>query len=100
MEPAPVTHPAPARMAALFAAVLLVSACGLAYELAAGALASYVLGDSVTQFSLVIGIYLSAMGLGAYLSRWLDRDLARRFVEVELGVALLGGFSVPTLFLA
>jgi spermidine synthase len=95
--PAP---PPPARLAALFAAVLLVSACGLAYELAAGALASYVLGDSVTQFSLVIGIYLSAMGLGAFLSRWLDRDLARRFVEVEIGVALLGGYSVPALFLA
>ncbi len=93
--------PAPAsRSAALFAAVVLVSACGLAYELASGALASYVLGDSITQFSLVIGIYLSAMGLGAWLSRYLDRDLARRFVEVELSVALLGGFSVPALFVA
>jgi len=99
-QPPPASRPPGARMAALLAAVLLVSACGLAYELAAGALASYVLGDSVTQFSLVIGIYLSAMGLGAFLSRWLDRDLARRFVEVELSVALLGGYSVPVLFLA
>ncbi len=98
MEPTAAARPA--RMAALLAAVLLVSACGLAYELAAGALASYVLGDSVTQFSLVIGVYLSAMGLGAFLSRWLDRDLARRFVEVELAVALLGGSSVPALYLA
>src|SRR5512135_3818105 len=100
METAEATRPPPARTAALFAAVLIVSACGLAYELAAGALASYVLGDSVTQFSLVIGLYLSAMGVGAYLSRWLDRGLARAFVEVELGVALLGGWSVPVLFLA
>jgi spermidine synthase len=100
MEATPVAPPPAGRTAALFAAVLLVSACGLAYELAAGALASYVLGDSVTQFSLVIGIYLSAMGLGAFLSRWLDRDLARRFVEVELAVALLGGYSAPALFLA
>ncbi len=100
METAEPERPPAARTAALFAAVLLVSACGLAYELAAGALASYVLGDSVTQFSLVIGLYLSAMGVGAYLSRWLDRGLARAFVEVELGVALLGGWSVPVLFLA
>ncbi len=99
MSPAAVRR-RPVAGAALFAAVLLVSACGLGYELAAGALASYVLGDSVTQFSLVIGIYLSAMGLGAWLSRFLDRDLARRFVEVELAVALLGGFSAPALFLA
>ncbi len=89
-----------ARTTALFAAVLLVSTCGLVYELAAGALASYVLGDSVTQFSLVIGIYLSAMGFGAYLSRYLETHLARRFVDLELAVALIGGFSAPLLFLA
>ncbi|MGO9066051.1 MAG: polyamine aminopropyltransferase [Myxococcaceae bacterium] len=89
-----------ARTTALFAAVLLVSTCGLVYELAAGALASYVLGDSVTQFSLVIGIYLSAMGLGAHFSRYLEKGLARRFVELELAVALVGGFSVPLLFLS
>ena len=89
-----------ARTTALFAAVLLVSTCGLVYELAAGAFASYVLGDSVTQFSLVIGIYLSAMGLGAHFSRYLEKGLARRFVELELAVALVGGFSVPLLFLS
>ncbi len=90
---------AAARTTALFVAVLLVSTCGLVYELAAGALASYVLGDSVTQFSLVIGIYLSAMGFGAYLSRYLEAGLERRFVDLELAVALVGGVSAPLLFL-
>jgi spermidine synthase len=66
----------------------------------AGTLASYVLGDSVTQFSTVIGVYLSALGLGSYLSRFVERGLARRFVEVELCVALLGGASAPLLFLS
>ena len=42
---------------------VLVATCGLIYELLAGTLASYVLGDSVTQFSLIIGVYLSAMGV-------------------------------------
>jgi spermidine synthase len=69
------------------------------YELVAGTLASYVLGDSVTQFSIVIGVYLSALGLGSWLSRYVQRGLARRFVEVELAVALLGGASAPLLFL-
>jgi len=103
MAPSPgeaaVARAATSQTTALFAAVLLVSTCGLVYELAAGALASYVLGDSVTQFSLVIGIYLSAMGLGAYLSRFLETGLARRFVDLELAVALVGGFSAPVLFL-
>lgn len=83
----------------LFLNVLIIAACGLVYELLAGTVASYVLGDSVTQFSLIIGLYLSALGVGAWLSRFLDRDLAARFVDVELAVALIGGLSAPLLFL-
>lgn len=83
----------------LFLNVLVIATCGLVYELLAGTLASYVLGDSVTQFSLIIGIYLSALGAGAWVSRFVERDLARRFVDVELAVAVLGGASAPLLFL-
>jgi spermidine synthase len=82
----------------LFLNVLVIAACGLVYELLAGTIASYVIGDSVTQFSLIIGLYLSALGVGAWLSRYLDRDLAARFIEVELAVALIGGLSAPLLF--
>ena len=84
----------------LFLNVLIVATCGLIYELLAGTLASYVLGDSVTQFSLIIGIYLFAMGVGSWLSRFIDTGLARRFVDIELAVAILGGFSAPLLFLS
>lgn len=83
----------------LYLNVLVVATCGLVYELLAGTLASYVLGDSVTQFSLVIGVYLSALGVGAWLSRFVKSGLARTFIEVEFAVALLGGCSAPLLFL-
>ena len=83
----------------LYLNVLIVATCGLIYELLAGTLASYVLGDSVTQFSLIIGIYLFAMGVGSWLSRFLDKGLAQRFVDIELAVAVLGGFSAPLLFI-
>src|SRR3954467_2282913 len=79
--------------------VLVVAVCGLVYELQAATLSSFVLGDSVTQFSLVIGLYLSALGLGAWLSQFIHRGLARAFIEVELAVALLGGLSVPAMYL-
>ena len=85
--------------AALFATTLLIAACGLVYELVAGALASYLLGDSVTQFSTVIGAYLAAMGVGSWLSRFVGRGLVARFVAVELIVAVVGGFSSTVLFL-
>lgn len=80
--------------------VLAVATCGLIYELIAGTLASYLLGDSVTQFSLVIGVYLSALGVGAWFSQYLHEKLARTFIEVELALALVGGFSAPLLFIA
>lgn len=85
---------------ALFGTVFLIATAGLVYELVAGAVASYVLGDSVTQFSLVIGLYLSALGLGAYLSKYVESGLERRFVDVELATALVGGVSAPLLLFA
>lgn len=83
----------------LFLNVFVIATCGLIYELLAGTLSSYVLGDSVTQFSLIIGIYLFAMGVGSWLSRFIDKHVAEKFVDIELAVAVIGGFSAPLLFL-
>src|SRR5687767_13508080 len=91
-------RPPPTRL--LYVNVLLLATCGLVYELLAGTLGSYLLGDSVTQFSLVIGLYLSAMGVGAWLSKHIEGNLARRFIELELAVALVGGLSAPVLYVA
>jgi spermidine synthase len=85
---------------ALLASVFVVAACGLVYELAAGALASYLLGDSVLQFSTVIGTYLFAMGVGSYLSRFFERQLPAHFLRIELLVALIGGALPALLFIA
>lgn len=85
---------------ALLFSVFVVASCGLAYELISAALASYVLGDSITQFSTVIGTYLFAMGVGSWLSRYIERALVLWFVQVELLVGLIGGFSAAFLFLA
>lgn len=82
---------------ALLASALIVSACGLVYELVAGALASYLVGDTVTQFSTVIGTYLFAMGVGAWLAQHVRRDLLGAFVRIELLVGVLGGFSTLVL---
>lgn len=85
----------------LVLSVFVVASCGLAYELVAAALASYLLGDSVLQFSSIIGCYLFAMGCGAALSRHVpDDQLLRRFVDIELAVGLLGGLSAALLFVA
>ena len=97
----PVADPAaPIRPAevALLASVFVVAACGLVYELAAGTLASYLLGDSILQFSTVIGTYLFAMGVGSWLSRYLERQLIAQFLRIELLVGLIGGLMPAILF--
>jgi spermidine synthase len=95
----PAKGPQPVEIA-LLASVFVVAACGLVYELSAAALSSYLLGDSVLQFSTIIGTYLFAMGVGSWLSRYFDRQLPAHFLRIELLVALIGGALPAILFLA
>ncbi len=84
---------------ALLISVFVIASCGLVYELIAGTLASYLLGDSVTQFSTVIGTYLFSMGIGSWLSRYIGKGLVSKFILIELMVGVIGGFSASALFL-
>lgn len=80
--------------------IFTVSTCGLIYELVAGTISSYLLGDSVTQFSTVIGVYLFSMGIGAFLSKYVKKNVTRFFIQVEYLTGLIGGFSSIILFLS
>ena len=84
---------------ALLISVFVIASCGLVYELIAGTLASYLLGDSVTYFSTIIGTYLFAMGIGSYLSRYIGKGLVARFIRIELMVGVIGGSSAAILFI-
>ena len=92
--------PGDALTRALLASVFVIAACGLVYELVAAATSTYLLGDSVTQFSVVIGVYLASMGLGSYLSKYISGAIVVRFVDIELMIAVLGGFSAALMFLS
>lgn len=83
----------------LLFSVFVIATCGLVYELVAGTLASYLLGDSVTQFSTIIGVYLFSMGIGSWLSRFFERNLLGWFIQVEILVGAVGGISSALLFL-
>ena len=83
----------------LLAAVFVIATCGLVYQLIAAALSSYLLGGSITQFSIVIGVFLTAMGLGSYLTRFFNRNLPDIFVGIQIGIGLSGGLSAALLLL-
>ncbi|WP_433246409.1 polyamine aminopropyltransferase [Actinomadura nitritigenes] len=93
---------APARVARalVLAAVFTCAACGLVYELALVALGSYLVGDSVTQASIVLSVMVFAMGIGSLLAKPLQKHAAAAFAIVEGALALVGGLSVLALYAA
>lgn len=85
------------KVAWLLAATFLVAVAGLIYELIAATISSYLLGDSIRQFSFVIGVFLSAMGAGAYLSRFVG-DALGGFIRAQIALGVIGGATGPLLF--
>lgn len=77
----------------LLTTVFVVAACGLIYELLIATISSYLLGSSITQFSLCIGVFLGSMGAGSYLSQFVTRDLLRVFLAIEIALSVVGGLS-------
>lgn len=84
----------------LMLTTLIISGCSMCYELIISAVSSYLVGDSILQFSITIGLYMCAMGIGSFLSKFVKRQLFDWFVFVEIGVGILGGISSLVLFLA
>ena len=84
----------------LLISILIVALCGIAYELIISTVSSYLLGNSVYQFSLTIGFFMFAMGVGAYLSKLLNNDHIQNFIKVEIAISLVGGICSLLLFIA
>lgn len=84
----------------VLAVVFVCAACGLVYELELVALASYLIGDSVTQASVVLSVMVFAMGVGSLLAKRLRCRAAVGFGLVEAGLALIGGCSALALYAA
>jgi spermidine synthase len=89
-----------AEVGALLTSIFIIAVCGLIYELIIGSLSSYLLGNSVQQFSFTLGFFLAAMGIGSFLSRAIKGDLLRTFLIIEIVIGLVGGASAAFLFAA
>ncbi|MFQ5544230.1 MAG: polyamine aminopropyltransferase [Nitrospiria bacterium] len=82
----------------LVISTFIAGLCSIIYELLISTASSYFLGDSVKQFSITIGLYMAAMGMGSYLSRLIKKELLSKFIAVEILLGFLGGMSVPILY--
>ena len=83
----------------LLCSILIVAMCGIVYELIIAAVSSYLLGNSIYQFSITVGFFMFAMGIGSYLSQFIRQDLIKNFVRVEVALAIIGGLCSITLFM-
>ena len=66
---------------------------GIVAEYVLATMASYFLGDSVFQWTMIISLMLFAMGLGSRLSRLVKTRLLEAYITVELILSLVATFS-------
>lgn len=88
----------PRERATLLVSVLIISICAITYELIIGTISSYLLGNSIAQFSYVIGLFLFAMGIGSLISRFITQNEILWFIVIELLIGFAGGFSASILY--
>ncbi|MCP4757500.1 MAG: polyamine aminopropyltransferase [Proteobacteria bacterium] len=83
----------------LGASMLFVGICGISYEYTFSRMASDILGNSVRQWAIIIGLMMFFMGVGADLQKYLpDRLIVDNFILLEILLGLLGGIG-PTVSL-
>jgi spermidine synthase len=88
------------KVSTLLASVFMIAICGILYELLISTITSYFQGSSILHFSIVIGLFLSFMGVGSFISKYIQEDLPVWFVRFEIVLSLVGGFSAFLLYFA
>ncbi len=82
----------------LYISIIFIALPGIVYELIIATSASYLLGNSIYHFSITIGIYMSAMGIGAWISKKIVADLLNKFIYLEIFISIIGGFSAMLMY--
>ena len=85
---------------ALLISVLIIAGCGILYELLLSSISSYFLGNSILQFSFTIGLFMFFMGVGSYLSKYIQNNLFDTFINIEIILGFIGGISATALYLS
>ncbi|MFT5604722.1 MAG: spermidine synthase [Paracoccaceae bacterium] len=69
-------------------------ASGLVNEYVLATITTYILGNSIEQFSIVIACMMFMMGVAGFVqNKMSDNNLLQKFITVEVLMAVLGGFA-------
>ena len=65
---------------------------GIVAEYVLSTLATYFLGNSVLQWTMIVSIMLFSMGLGARITKVMDGNLLEKFIWIEIALSILASF--------
>ena len=82
----------------LAGSMLIMGACGIAYEYTLGALGNNLMGSSHEQIFVVIGLMMFAMGVGATLQKNIAGNLITKFLLLEIILGVTGGVSALVIY--
>jgi len=74
-------------------AIFITGVSGIVAEYILSTLASYFLGDSILQWTLIVSVMLFSMGLGARISKHINKDLLPKFIFIEFILSIFVSFS-------
>ncbi len=81
-------------------AVFTTGVSGIVAEYILSTLASYFIGDSVTQWALIISIMLFSMGLGSRISKNFRKNLLSVFIYTEFLLSILICYATLTAYIS
>jgi len=73
---------------------------GIVAEYVLSTLATYFIGDSVFQWTMIVSIMLFSMGLGSRISKYLENNLILKFIAIEYTLSILSAFVSVFAYLA
>ncbi len=77
----------------LIGSMAVLAACGLIYEYLLAHYAGRIIGAVESSIYGMIGIMIVAMGIGAFLAKWIE-DPFTGFAWIEVSIGFLGGSSI------
>ena len=85
----------------LASSMFFTGASGYVSEIILSTVSTYILGNSIEQFTVIIAVMLLMMGAGTYVQRFVsDRRLIEKFIFIEITLALLVGFAPIAIYAA
>ena len=80
--------------------IFATGCAGIVAEFVLSTLASYLLGNPILQWTILMSLMLFAMGLGCRISKYVLHNLLDKFIFLEFALSILCGISVAICYWA